>query len=101
MSDELNKFLSSQAKLNTLAKEQGKSMNILNLQYKALNKALGPFYTKYVDIKNTLETGVDVFQEITKKTEKLGKAVDVAMKPIGGMLKAFKKINTIMIFVLG
>lgn len=101
MSDELNKFLSSQAKLNTLAKEQGKSMNILNLQYKALNKALGPFYTKYVDIKNTLETSVEVFQEITKKTEKLGKAVDVAMKPISGMLKVFTQINTIMIFVLG
>ena len=62
---------------------------------------MGPFYTKYVDLKNTMETTIEVFEETTKKTEKLGDAVKVALGPIGGVLKAFQQINTIMIFVLG
>jgi hypothetical protein len=98
---ELDKFISSQARLNTLAKDQSKSINILNLQYKLLNKVMGPFYTKYVDLKNTFETSIEVLEETTKKTEALGDAVKVALGPIGGVLKAFQQINTIMIFVLG
>jgi len=98
---ELDKFISSQAKLQTLSKEQGKSINILNLQYKMLNKTLGPFYTKYVEIKNNLETVGEIFESVTEKTEKLGDAVKVALGPIGGFLKILKQINTIMIFVLG
>jgi len=98
---ELDKFITSQARLNTLAKDQSKSINILNLQYKLLNKIMGPFYTKYVDLKNAMETAGEVFEATTKRTQKLGEAVDVAMKPISAMLKAFQQINTIMIFVLG
>lgn len=98
---ELDKFITSQARLNTLAKDQSKSINLLNLQYKMLNKIMGPFYTKYVDLKNTMETAGEVFDEMTKKTEQLGDAVKVALGPIGGVLKAFQQINTIMIFVLG
>ena len=101
MSDEMNKFLSAQSKLNTLAKEQGKSMNILNMKYKLINKTLGPFYRKYVDLKNTAETVVDVFEEVGGSTEKLAKATDLLLKPVSGVLKAFTQINTIMIFVLG
>ena len=97
----MNKFLSAQSKLNTLAKEQGKSMNILNMKYKLINKTLGPFYRKYVDLKNTAETVVDVFEEVGGSTEKLAKATDLLLKPVSGVLKAFTQINTIMIFVLG
>lgn len=101
MSDDMNKFLSAQSKLNTLAKEQGKSLNILNIKYKLINKTLGPFYRKYVDLKNTAETVVDVFEEVGASTEKLAKATDLFLKPLTGVLKAFTSINTIMIFVLG
>jgi len=101
MSDEMNKFLSAQSKMNTLAKEQGKSLNILNVKYKLINKTLGPFYRKYVDLKNTAETITDVFEEVGEVTEKLGKATDLLLKPVSGVLKAFTSINTIMIFVLG
>jgi phage-related protein len=101
MSDEMNKFLSAQSKMNTLAKEQGKSLNILNIKYKLINKTLGPFYRKYVDLKNTAETIKDVFEEVGEGTEKLAKATNLLLKPITGVLKAFTSINTIMIFVLG
>mgnify|MGYP003109086180 FL=1 len=98
---ELDKFIASQARLNTLAKNQSKSINLLNLQYKLLNKILGPFYTKYVELQNTMETVGDVFEVVTGKTEELGEATEVALGPISKTLKVFQQINTIMIFVLG
>ena len=98
---DLDKFITSQARLNTLAKDQSKSINILNLQYRLLNKILGPFFTTYIDLKNAVETTGEVFDGTIKKTKKLGKTFDKALKPISGMLKVFKQINTIMIFVLG
>ena len=98
---DLDKFITSQARLNTLAKDQSKSINILNLQYRLLNKILGPFFTTYIDLKNAVETTGEVFDGTIKKTKKLGKTFDKALKPISGMLKVFQQINTIMIFVLG
>ena len=101
MGNELDKFITSQARLNTLAKNQSKSINILNLQYRLLNKVMGPFYTTYVDLKNAVETAGEVFDGTIKRTKKLGETFTVALKPISGMLKVFQQINTIMIFVLG
>lgn len=98
---DLDKFITSQARLNTLAKDQSKSINILNLQYRLLNKILGPFFTTYIDLKNAVETTAEVFDGTIKRTKKLGKTFDKALKPISGMLKVFQQINTIMIFVLG
>lgn len=98
---DLDKFITSQARLNTLAKDQSKSINILNLQYRLLNKILGPFFTTYIDLKNGVETTGEVFDGAIKRTKKLGKTVGKALKPITGMLKVFGQINTIMIFVLG
>ena len=101
MADELNKFLTSQARLNTLAKEQGKSINLLNVRYKLLNKVLGPFYTKYIDLKNGIETAGDVFKMAINKVGKLGEAFKIALKPLTATLGVFKKIMVIMTFVLG
>ncbi len=101
MSDELNNFLTSQAKLNTIAKEQGKSINLLNIKYKVLNKVLGPFYRLFVDIQNKVETTNDVFEKFTKTNEAVTESTEKVMGPMGKLLKTFRNINTIMIFVLG
>jgi len=101
MSDELTKFLTSQTKLNTLVKDQGKSINLLNMKYKVLNKVLGPFYRLFIDVSNKVETTKDVFEEFTGATEKVGEATEKTMGPLGKLLGFFTKINTIMIFVLG
>ena len=101
MSDELNNFLTSQAKLNTIAKEQGKSINILNIKYKILNKVLGPFYRLFVDIQNKVETTNDVFSALVKTNEEVTESTEKVMGPMGQLLKTFRNINTIMIFVLG
>jgi|SaaInlV_125m_DNA_1040241.scaffolds.fasta_scaffold32528_1 phage-related protein len=101
MSDELNNFLTSQSKLNTLVKDQGKSINILNMKYKVLNKVLGPFYRLFVDVSSKIETTKDVFEEFTGATEKVGEATEKTLGPLGKLLGFFTKINTIMIFVLG
>ena len=101
MANEMDKFLAAQSKMNTLAKKQGKSVNLLNIKYRLLNKALGPFYRLTVDVKNAADTAKDVFTTLGEATEKLGKITSKALIPITGTLKAFQKINTIMIFVLG
>ena len=93
MGNELDKFITSQARLNTLAKNQSKSINILNLQYRLLNKVMGPFYTTYVDLKNAVETAGEVFDGTIKRTKKLGETFSKALKPISGMLKVFQQIN--------
>jgi phage-related protein len=101
MANEMDKFLSAQSKMNTLAKKQGKSVNLLNIKYRLLNKALGPFYRLTVDVKNAADTAKDVFTTLGEATEKLGKITSKALKPITGVLKAFSQLNTIMIFILG
>jgi len=101
MANEMDKFLAAQSKMNTLAKKQGKSVNLLNIKYRLLNKALGPFYRLTVDVKNAADTAKDVFTTLGEATEKLGKITSKALKPITGVLKAFSQLNTIMIFILG
>jgi phage-related protein len=101
MASELDAFITSQARLNTLSKKQSKSINLLQLQYKALNKILGPFYTQYVDLKNTMETLGEVKEELTGATENLTKATDALLGPIGIALKVFRNMNTILLFLLG
>lgn len=101
MATELDAFITSQARLNTLSKKQSKSINLLQLQYKALNKILGPFYTQYVDLKNTMETLGEVKEEVTDATENLTKATDALLGPIGIALKIFRNMNTILLFLLG
>jgi len=98
---ELDKFITSQAKMTSIYKEQGKSLNLLNLRYKILNKTLGPFYKLYIDVKNTTETTKDLFTSFAKETEDVTEAVDELNKPVAALLGHFKMINTIMIFVLG
>tara|TARA_R100001440_G_scaffold35191_1_gene54176 strand:- start:44202 stop:45626 length:1425 start_codon:yes stop_codon:yes gene_type:complete len=98
---ELDKFIASQAKLNTLAKQQGTSINLLNLKYKVLNKTLGPFYKLYVDIQNAVDTTNDLFEKFTKTTEELGEVTEEALTPFQLFLKTFRQINTLMFFVLG
>ena len=101
MANEMDKFLAAQSKMNTLAKKQGKSVNLLNIKYRLLNKALGPFYRLTVDVKNAADTAKDVFTTLGEATEKLGKITEKALIPITGTLKAFRQINTIMMFVMG
>jgi phage-related protein len=101
MMSELDKFIASQAKLNTLSKQQGQSINILNLKYKVLNKTLGPFYKLYVDVKNAADTTKDVFEALTEQTEEMGEVTEKALTPFQVFLKTFKQINTMMFFVLG
>ena len=98
---ELDNFIASQAKMTSIYKEQGKSINLLNLRYKLLNKTLGPFYKLYIDIKNTTETTADLFNSFTKETEELTEAVKEVNKPMSKFLGYLKSVNTIMIFVLG
>ena len=98
---ELDKFIASQAKLNTLAKKQGTNINLLNLKYKVLNKTLGPFYKLYVDVQNAVDTTIDVFEELTDTTEEMGEVTEEALTPFQVFLKTFRQINTLMFFVLG
>lgn len=100
MSD-LDKFIASQAKLTTLSKQQGKSINLLNLKYKALNTVLGPFYRLSVDIQNKFDTAKDLYDVTAKKIEKLSKVTKKMGDAFGVVLKYFKMLNTIMLFVLG
>lgn len=101
MSGDLDKFIASQAKLTTLSKQQGKSINLLNLKYKALNTVLGPFYRLSVDIQNKFDTAKDLYDITAKKIEKLSKVTKKMGDAFGVVLKYFKMLNTIMLFVLG
>mgnify|MGYP003140309250 FL=1 len=98
---ELDKFVASQAKMASIYKNQNKSLNLLNLRYKLLNKTLGPFYKLYIDTKNATETTTDVMNSLGKTTEKLGESFKKLGKPVSGFLSFLRKINTIMIFILG
>lgn len=98
---ELDNFIASQAKMTSIYKEQGKSINLLNLRYKILNKSLGPFYKLYIDVKNTTETTADLFAKFASKTDEVTESVDELTKPFGKFLGFLKQVNTIMIFVLG
>ena len=98
---ELDNFIASQAKMTSIYKEQGKSINLLNLRYKILNKSLGPFYKLYIDVKNTTETTADLFAKFADKTDEVTESVDELTKPFGKFLGFLKQVNTIMIFVLG
>ena len=98
---ELDKFITSRAKMTSIYKEQGKSLNLLNLRYKVLNKTLYSFYKLYIDVKNTTDTTKDLFTSFAKSTEDVTEAVDELNKPVAALLGHFKMINTIMIFVLG
>ena len=98
---ELDKFVASQAKMASIYKNQNKSLNLLNLRYKILNKTLGPFYKLYIDTKNATETTTDVMTSLGKTTEKLGESFKKLGKPVSGFLSFLRKINTIMIFILG
>ena len=98
---QLDEYVSSLAKMNVLNKKNAKSANLLNIQYKLMQKTFGPFLDLFIDTKNTFETAKEVLPKFTDEVEKVGEAVEVAMGPIGLMLKAIRMMNTSMIMILG
>jgi len=98
---QLDEYVSSLAKMNVLNKKNAKSANLLNIQYKVMNKVFGPFLDLFVDVKNMFETASEVVPKFNKEMQETGEAVEVAMGPIGAFLKALRVINTVMIMILG
>jgi len=98
---QLDEYVSSLAKMNVLNKKNAKSANLLNIQYKVMQKVFGPFLDLFIDTKNMMQTATEVVPKFNKEMQETGEAVEVAMGPIGAFLKALRVINTVMIMVLG
>lgn len=101
MADKMSEYLSSLNKLQVLNKKNTRSTQLMRAKYAALNKIFGPFYKLFLQIKDLFSTATGMFTSSAEEVEEFGEAVEEAMGPLALLLKTFRMIQTVMIFVLG
>ena len=97
----MDDFIRDQAKASIAVKTHAKSNALLYLKTIALQKAFGPLYRSWLNIKAGMIAVVKLVPGLEKGFMGLTIAASLAIKPFKGLAKSLSVIKTTMMFLIG